>query len=62
MYWMLAKVAQVRPASPINETQGRGKESSVAQAAVVGGLVGAAIGAGAVFASKLPKEPEDENK
>ena len=44
------------------ETQGRGKESSVAQAAVVGGLVGAAIGAGAVFATKLPKEPEDENK
>ena len=23
---------------------------------------GAAIGAGAVFATKLPKEPEDENK
>lgn len=58
----LAKVAQPKPASPINETQGRGKESSVAQAAVVGGLVGAAIGAGAVFATKLPKEPEDENK
>ncbi len=58
----LAKVAQPKPASPINETQGRGKESSVAQAAVVGGLVGAAIGAGAVYATKLPKEPEDENK
>ena len=58
----LAKVAQPKPHSNIIETQGRGKESSVAQAAVVGGLVGAAIGAGAVFASKLPKEPEDENK
>ena len=58
----LAKVAQPKPYSNIVETQGRGKDSSVAQAAVVGGLVGAAIGAGAVFASKLPKEPEDENK
>ncbi len=55
-------MAQPKPYSNIVETQGRGKDSSVAQAAVVGGLVGAAIGAGAVFASKLPKEPEDENK
>lgn len=58
----LAKVSQPRPHSNIQETQGRGKETTTTQAAVVGGLLGAAIGAGAVFASKLSKEPEDENK
>lgn len=60
----LAKVAQpaVTPYASVPETEGKGKESSAVQAAVVGGLIGAAIGAGAMYAGKLPKEPKDENK
>lgn len=58
----LAKVAQQRPPSAVPPVS-RGVEATKVQAAVVGGLVGAAVGAGAVFAGKLPKESEeDENK
>ena len=52
----------VTPYASVPETEGKGKESSAVQAAVVGGLIGAAIGAGAMYAGKLPKEPKDENK
>ncbi|MDE7168571.1 MAG: hydrogenase small subunit [Mucispirillum sp.] len=60
----LAKVSQPRPNSnvPTSQPKDRGKTVTMTQAAVVGGLVGAAAGAGAVFAGKLPKEPEDEGK
>lgn len=60
----LAKVYQPKPHSnaPTSEPTNRGKQTTTTQAAVVGGLVGAAIGAGAMFAGKLPKEQEDENE
>lgn len=60
----LATVQEPTPhaLAPTANPEGRGKPTTVVQAAVVGGLVGAAVGAGAVFAGKLPKEPEDEQK
>lgn len=59
----LATVAQPTPNSnvPTAAPTGLGQSVTPLQTAFAGAVVGAAIGAGAVYAAKLPKEPEDEN-
>ncbi len=59
----LAPVAQPTPNAnvPTSQPEGLGKAATGTQMGVVGAAVGAIVGAGAVYAAKLPKEPEDEN-
>lgn len=47
---------------PLAEQEGLGDRATATQGVLVGAIIGAAVGAGAVYASKLSKEPEDENK
>lgn len=59
----LAPVAQPTPNAnvPTSQPEGLGKPASGVQMGVVGAALGAVVGAGAVYAAKLPKEPEDEH-
>ncbi len=60
----LAKVAQPTPNAnvPTSSPEGLGKGATSTQTVFVGAAVGLAAGAGVMYAAKLPKEPEDENK
>lgn len=62
--YTLATVAQPTPNAnvPTASPEGLGKGATPTQTAFVGAAVGLAVGAGAVYAARLPKEPEDENK
>jgi len=59
-----AKVAQPRPNAnvPPASPENLGKNATAFQGAVIGVALGALAGGGAVYASKLSKEPEDENE
>lgn len=47
---------------PTASPQGLGKHATATQGGFIGAAVGLAAGAAAMYAAKLPKEPEDENK